>query len=104
MAAEQTQTQQRGDVEATNERGIKLCGRWLNRVTELAGWLEGDPEARFARLLESALGRDAHLKHQRMRRWYAYEITEQGLATRPAATSPDVTAVRRASLRSARSS
>ena len=32
MAAEQTQTQtqQTAEVEATNERGIKLAGRWLN--------------------------------------------------------------------------
>jgi hypothetical protein len=30
MAQTQTQTQQTGEVEATNERGIKLGGRWLN--------------------------------------------------------------------------
>jgi hypothetical protein len=30
MAAEQTQTQQTAEVEATNERGIKLAGRWFN--------------------------------------------------------------------------
>jgi hypothetical protein len=30
MAAEQTQTEQTAEVEATNERGIKLAGRWFN--------------------------------------------------------------------------
>ena len=46
---------------------------------EVAAWLEADPPKRFSRLVDAALGRDAHLEYQRMRRLHAYEITEAGL-------------------------
>ena len=48
-------------------------------IAEGVHYLESDPPARFTRLLDAALGRDAHLSYERARRYYACEVTEQGL-------------------------
>lgn len=77
------------DIEWTRENVLELAEDWrrsrelLDRVGELARWLEADPAPRFARLLDAALGRDAHLEYERTRRFYACEITEQGLVAVP---------------------
>ena len=77
------------DVDWTRENVLELAQEWeaatgvLDRSTELAGWLEADPAPRFEKLLDAALGRDAHLNYERMRRFYACEITEQGLVAVP---------------------
>jgi hypothetical protein len=77
------------DAEWTRDNVLELAGQWqharaiLDRIGELANWLEGDPTTRFARLLDAALGRDAHLEYERMRRCYACEITEAGLVPVP---------------------
>ncbi|SRR5581483_6325971 len=73
------------DIEWTRENVLELAAQWrrareiLDCTGDLARGLEADPPARFARLLDAALGRDAHLNYQRMRRHYACELTEQGL-------------------------
>ncbi len=77
------------DIEWTRENVLELADEWrlardlLDRTGELARWLEADPAPRFAHLLDAALGRDAHLEYERMRRFYACEITEQGLVAVP---------------------
>jgi hypothetical protein len=83
------------DVEVawTRENVEELAGQWrraralLDGVTGLEQWLEADPPARFARLLEAALGRDPHLRYERERTLYACELTPDGLRTRAAAAS-----------------
>ena len=55
-------------------------GFWGDHVLS---WLEADPAARFERLLAATFGRDAHLEYERMRRFYACEITEHGLLPVP---------------------
>lgn len=73
------------DAEWTRETVLELAEQWqraepiLNGIDALASWLEADPPKRFSRLVDAALGRDAHLEYQRMRRLHAYEITEAGL-------------------------
>ncbi|GIW07439.1 MAG: hypothetical protein KatS3mg060_2244 [Dehalococcoidia bacterium] len=77
------------DIEWTRENVLELADHWrlarelLDRTGELARWLEADPAARFERLLAAALGRDAYLEYERMRRFYACEITEHGLLPVP---------------------
>ncbi len=77
------------DIEWTRENVLELADHWrlarelLDRTGELARWLEADPAARFERLLAAALGRDAHLEYELMRRFYACEITEHGLLPVP---------------------
>lgn len=71
----------------------ELAGQWqaaaalLERIDALAAWLEADPPAHFARLLDAALGRDPRLEYERARRLYACEITEAGLV--PVPRDPD---------------
>jgi len=73
------------DVEWTRENVLELAEQWrrardiLDRIGQLTEWIEADPSAHFARLLDAALGRDAHLTYLQMRRFYACEITEEGL-------------------------
>jgi hypothetical protein len=73
------------DADWTRETVLELAEQWqraeatLNRIDELASWLETDPPKRFSRLVDASLGRDAHLEYQRMRRLHAYEITEAGI-------------------------
>jgi len=73
------------DAEWTRETVLELAEQWqraesiLNGIDALASLLEADPPKRFSRLVDAALGRDAHLEYQRMRRLHAYEITEAGL-------------------------
>ncbi len=73
------------DVEWTRANVLELADQWhraqgiLDRIGALTAWIEADPATRFARLLDAALGRDAHLTYLQMRRFYACEITEEGL-------------------------
>jgi hypothetical protein len=73
------------DADWTRETVMELTAHWqraegiLERITDLASWLEADFPIHFSELLDAALGRDAHLNYERMRRQYAYEITEAGL-------------------------
>jgi hypothetical protein len=77
------------DVEWSRENVLELADQWrraqdiLDRIGQLATWIEDDPAAHFARLLDAILGRDAHLDYLRMRRCHACEITEQGLVAIP---------------------
>jgi hypothetical protein len=77
------------DIEWTRENVLELADQWrrareiLGRIGDLTAWLESDPSAHFAHLLDAALGSDAHLTYLRMRRRYACEITEQGLVPIP---------------------
>ena len=77
------------DADWTRETVLELADQWrradalLDRVGALATWLEADPPAHFARLLEAVLGRDAHLTYERARRLYCCEITESGLVGIP---------------------
>jgi len=72
-------------VEWSRENVLELAEQWrrarhiLERIGQLTEWIEADPGAHFARLLDAALGRDAHLTYLQMRRFYACEITEEGL-------------------------
>jgi len=62
------------DIEWTRENVLELAAQWrrarelLDRVGALARRLEAEPPARFARLLEAALGQDAHLSYERATR------------------------------------
>jgi len=73
------------DADWTHDNVVELATQWqraeaiLDRIDALATWLETDPPAHFSQLLEAALGRDAHLNYERMRKHYACEITEAGL-------------------------
>jgi hypothetical protein len=73
------------DADWTLEIVEELAGQWrrakaiLDRIAELASWLEAELPLHFFQLLDAALGRDAHLNYERMRREYAYEISEAGL-------------------------
>ena len=84
------------DIEWTRENVLGLAAQWrrardiLDRIGALARWLEADPPARFARLLDAVLGRDAHLSYERARRYYACELTEQGLVAIPYGTADAV--------------
>jgi hypothetical protein len=77
------------DIEWTRENVLELAAQWqrardiLDGIAELTRWLEADPPVRFARLLDAALGRDAHLSYESARRYYACELTEQGLLPIP---------------------
>ncbi|MBI4496621.1 MAG: hypothetical protein HY689_01820 [Chloroflexi bacterium] len=73
------------DAEWTLANLHELAEQWqrakgiLDRIAELAAWLEEDLPGRFRALLDAALGRDAHLTYERTRRLYACEITEDGV-------------------------
>lgn len=73
------------DADWTRENVLELAEQWrratiiLDRIGELATWLEADPPGHFARLLDAALGRDARLAYEQTRRLYACEITEGGV-------------------------
>lgn len=77
------------DVEWSRENLLELTEQWrraetiLRSITDLAAWLETNPPAHFVELLDAALGRDAQLTYERMRRFYAYEITESGIIPIP---------------------
>lgn len=83
------------DADWTRENVLELAEQWrrataiLDRIGELATWLETDPPGHFARLLDAALGRDARLAYERTRRLYACEITEEGVVPIPR-NDPDV--------------
>jgi hypothetical protein len=72
-------------IEWTRENVDELARQWrraqalLDRVAELTRWLEADPAHRFARLLDAALGRDAHATYLQERRHYELEITQNGI-------------------------
>lgn len=73
------------DAEWTGENVDELVAQWrraegiLDRVVGLTRWLEAAPPARFAALLDAALDGDDHLSYRRARRYYACEITPDGL-------------------------
>jgi hypothetical protein len=73
------------DADWTPDVIAELTAQWrvaeaiLDHIDALTAWLEADPPARFARLLDAALGRDAHLRYEQERSHYAIEITETGL-------------------------
>lgn len=73
------------DADWSHENVVELATQWqgaeaiLDRIDQLASWLECDLPAHFSQLLEAVLGRDAHLNYERMRKHYACEITEAGL-------------------------
>jgi hypothetical protein len=73
------------EVEWTADNVAELSDQWrraraiLGRIAALAFWLEADPAEHFARLLDAALGREIDVDYQRLRRFYACEITEAGL-------------------------
>jgi hypothetical protein len=73
------------DVEWTRENVDLLAEQWrraeeiLDRIAVLAGWIEADLPARFARLVDAVLERDHHLAYLHERRCYAFEITPDGL-------------------------
>lgn len=77
------------DADWTREIVLELAEQWqrasaiLDRVAEFASWLEANPSAHFAQLLDAALGRDAHLDYLRIRRFHACEITQEGLVPIP---------------------
>lgn len=78
------------DVEWSRDNLLELAEQWrrardiLERIGQLTDWIETDPAAHFvARLVDAALGLDAHLTYLQMRRFYACEITEQGLVAIP---------------------
>jgi hypothetical protein len=79
------------DVEWTRENVDALAEQWrraeeiLDRITTLTTWLEADPSTRFARLVDAVLERDHHLAYLHERRYYAFEITPDGLV----AVQPD---------------
>jgi len=74
------------DADWTTTNVALLVEQWrvakglLDRTKALAGWLDAEPPARFAQLLDAALGRDAHLIYLKERTHYGNEITEDGLA------------------------
>ena len=73
------------DAEWSRENVLDLAAQWqqardiLDRIDDLATWLEADPAAHFAQLLDAALGHDARLVYERTRRLYVVEISERGL-------------------------
>lgn len=73
------------DADWTQEIVLELAEQWmkasaiLDRIAELASWLEIDPPKHFSRLLGAALGRDTRLDYERMRRLHVCEITEEGI-------------------------
>ena len=77
------------DADWTRENVLELAEHWrrsstiLDRIAELTAWLEADPPARLARLLDAARGEDPRLVYERTRRLYACELTEQGLVATP---------------------
>jgi hypothetical protein len=76
-------------IEWTREHVLELTDQWrqandlLGRVGELTRWLEQDPPAHFALLLDAVVGGEAHADYQRERQHYACEITEAGLVPVP---------------------
>jgi hypothetical protein len=72
-------------IEWTRENVHELTEQWrqasalLDRVGALARWLEADPPAHFARLLDAVAAGEAHADYQRERQHYACEITQAGL-------------------------
>jgi hypothetical protein len=76
-------------IEWTRENVDELTEQWrlgsalLERVTELTRWLEADPPAHFARLLDAVVAGEAHAEYQRERQRYACEITEAGVVPVP---------------------
>ena len=79
------------DIEWAGENVDALAEQWrradeiLDRITTLTTWLEADPSTRFARLVDAVLERDHHLAYLHERRYYAFEITPDGLV----AVQPD---------------
>jgi hypothetical protein len=83
------------DADWTIEHVALLTEQWqvangiLERTRALGTWLEGDPPARFAQLLDAALEQDPHVIYLKERTNYVCEITEDGIVpvvqTSPAA-------------------
>jgi hypothetical protein len=73
------------DADWTAAVVAQLAEQWrvaegiLDRTKALADWLEADPPARFVRLLDAALARDAHITYLKERQHYVCEITEHGI-------------------------
>lgn len=71
-----------GDADWTRAIVDELARQWqtattiLDHIDALGSWLQTDPPAHFARLLDAALGRDPHLHHQPEGRQDAHAITE----------------------------
>jgi hypothetical protein len=86
------------EADWTQENIEDLAAQWqrtrgiLNRIDALAAWLEADPTAHLAQLLDAALGCDARLVYQRTRRLYVAEITETGIVA-IARDEPDTVAL-----------
>lgn len=84
------------DATWSRENVQELAGQWreadaiLARIGKLAMWLAADPPSNVARVLDALLGRDPHLEYQRQRRFYACEITPDGLVP-IAEDEPDLT-------------
>ncbi len=87
------------DAEWTRDNVVELTAQWrhaealLDRVEALADWLEADPATHFRLLVEAALGQNAQLVYQRIRRLYELEITERGLVCPHADGGPDPVAL-----------
>ncbi|MFN8472810.1 MAG: hypothetical protein U0822_11525 [Anaerolineae bacterium] len=73
------------DAGWSSQNVLDLAEQWreaqaiLDRIEGLVTWLEADPAAHFAQLVDAALGDDTHLLYERSRRLYELEITERGL-------------------------
>ncbi len=78
-----------GDADWAREVVRELAEQWrrarslMDRVDHLRAWLEADPAAHFADLLDAALGTSCRLDYERERRLYACEITHRGLVPTP---------------------
>jgi hypothetical protein len=73
------------DADWTPEVITELTAQWrtaaavLDRIDALAAWLEQDPPAHFAQLLDAAHGRDGHLTVEQEQSHDAIAITEAGI-------------------------
>ncbi|MBI4499072.1 MAG: hypothetical protein HY689_14375 [Chloroflexi bacterium] len=85
------------DAAWTRENVLELTEQWgrakgiLDRIANLAAWLEEDPPGHFRQLVGAALGRDPHLLYEQLRRLYACEITEEGVVPIPHDESDAIT-------------
>ena len=77
------------DADWTHEVVRELAEQWqraraiLDHISALERWLERDPPAHFAQLLDATLGREPRVVYERERKLYACELTESGLVRNP---------------------
>jgi hypothetical protein len=77
------------DIEWSRENIVELAEHWqraeslLRDIGEVTEWLEQDVQARFAQLVDAALGRDPALNYEQNRSLNACEITQQGVVAIP---------------------